>query len=264
MVTLSHSSPAFADLSSDFIPHLNSWTTISSLMPADRTGPARLVAKVGIFSTDREAAERLYAPLLCTEAAISGWHAARIVRGQFRGKPEQSPLHMTSQEPPFDQADFEAIKAITDRSSYFSSLGERAFTVEFPWDTGAVTNLLRREDMQERLRASQNVSEEQLDRMAGKTSLLQILVDEHPLYGKGVRSTLELPFSPQDPATLHMVNELNAWELSVADLPPHFGAWCVGHRALAYVCFMPTQFCVAGILLNLIGWMRGRPECANG
>jgi DNA invertase Pin-like site-specific DNA recombinase len=28
-----------------------------------------------------------------------------------------------------------------------------------------------------------------------------------------------------------MVNELNAWELSSADLPPHFGAWCIGSRA---------------------------------
>ena len=31
-------------------------------------------------------------------------------------------------------------------------------------------------------------------RIAGKTSLLQIRVAEHPLYGKGVHSVLELPF----------------------------------------------------------------------
>jgi hypothetical protein len=55
-----------------------------------------------------------------------------------------------------------------------------------------------------------------------------------------------------------MVNELNAWELSAADLPPHFGAWCVGHRAPAYISFLPTQFCVAGILLNLVVWMAAR------
>ena len=90
------------------------------------------------------------------------------------------------------------------------------------------------------------LSEEQLDRMAGKTNLLQIRIGEHPLYGKGVHSTLELPMAPDDPATVHMVNALNAWELSVADLPPHFGAWCIGNRAPAYVSFMPTQFCIPG------------------
>jgi hypothetical protein len=152
---------------------------------------------------------------------------------------------MTSRDPPFDNADFEAIKAITDRSGYVGSLGDRHFVVEFPWEAGAKTWMLRQEDL-----TRQDVSEEQLDIMAGKTSLLQIRIAEHPLYGKGVHSTLELPFPPDDPATTQMVNELNAWEVSGADLPPHFGAWCIGNRGLTYVSFMPTQFCIAGILHN--------------
>src|SRR5262249_16320929 len=114
------------------------------------------------------------------------------------------------------------------------------------------------ENVRNGMRASHGLSEEQLDRMAGKTSLLQILVAEHPLYGKGIRSTLELPFAPSDPATIRMANELNAWELSGADLPPQFGAWCTGARALTYVSFMPTQFCVPGILHNLVHWMAVR------
>jgi hypothetical protein len=192
------------------------------------------------------------------EAVVSGWHAARIVRDQFRQDPELSPLQMTSQDPPFDNASFEAIKAITDRSNYVGSLGDRYFCVEFPWEAGAVTQMARLEEMQNRLRTSQGLSEEQLERMAGKTSLLQILVGEHPLYGRGVRSTLELPFAPDDPATIQMANELNAWELSGADLPPHFGAWCIGTRALTYASFMPTQFCVPGMLHNLTVWMAAR------
>jgi hypothetical protein len=87
--------------------------------------------------------------------------------------------------------------------------------------------------------------------MAEKTSLLQIRVAEHPLYVKGVHSVLELPFPPNNPASVRMVNELNAWELSGADLPPHFGAWCIGSRAPAYVSFMPTQYCLPGLLQNL-------------
>ena len=55
-----------------------------------------------------------------------------------------------------------------------------------------------------------------------------------------------------------MVNELNAWELSAADLPPHFGAWCVGNRAATYASFMPTQYCLNGLLQNLTIWMMWR------
>ena len=258
MVTLTHTLPAFANLSPDRIAYLNSMATISSLVPADHSGPTRLVSKVGIFSTDRKAAERLYAPLLCTEAVVSGWHAAHIMRDQFQQDPELSPLQMTNQDPPCDNADFEAIKAITDRVRYYGSLGDRHFTVELPWEAGAVTQLMNLEEFRNGMRASHGLSEERLDRMAGKTSLLQILVAEHPLYGRGISSILELPFAPDDPATIRMANELNAWELSGADLPPHFGAWCIGSRALTYVSFLPTQFCVPGILHSLTVWMSAR------
>jgi hypothetical protein len=252
------SAPAFTTLSPGIIAHLNAFATMSSFVPADRSGPARLISKVGIFSTDREAAERLYAPLLYLEAWINGWHAARVVGGQFQRDPEQSPLVMTRQDPPFDSADFEAIKALTDRSDYLGTLLDRHFTVEFPWEAGAKTHLIRNEDMRQSLRAWQDFSEEQLDSMAGKTTLLQIRFMEHPLYGKGVLSSLELPFPPDGPTTVQIVNELNAWELSGADLPPHFGAWCIGDRAPAYICFMPTQFCRAGLLSNLTVWMATR------
>lgn len=258
IVMLTHTSPAFANVPRNAIAAVNAWATISSFVPADAAGSARLVAKVGVFSTDREAAERLYAPLLCTEAAVSGWHATRIMRGQHHMDPEDSPLSLTSQDPPFDNADFEALQQITAQSDYVSSLGERHFTVEFPWDAGAKTNLLNLDAMREEARKAFSLSEDQLDRLAGKTSLLQIRFGDHPFYGKGIHCTLELPFPPNDPATVQLVNELNAWELSGADLPPHFGAWCIGSRAAAYVCFLPTQYCLPGLLSNLTVWMGAR------
>jgi hypothetical protein len=258
IVTLNHISPLLETVPRNSIADLNSWATISSLIPADSHGPTRFISKVGIFSTDRAAAERVYAPLLASEAAIIGWHAARIVRNEFRGNPVNSPLNLTNQKAPFDNADFGAIKATTDRSGYLGSLGDRHFTVELPWEAGAKTNLLLQEDVRESARVSLGLSEEQLHRMAGKTSLFQIRSAEHPLYGKGICSTLELPLSPDDPATVQVANELNAWELSGADLAPHFGAWCVGNRALGYVSFMPTQFCVPGLLVNLTVWMVAR------
>jgi len=124
VVTLTHTSPAFANLSSEWVSRFNSLATISALLPGDESRPTQFVSKVGVFSTDQTAAEQMYAPPLCTEAAVIGWHAARLIRGQDQSDPEQSPLQQTNQAPPFDNADFEAIKAITDRNGYLGSLGE--------------------------------------------------------------------------------------------------------------------------------------------
>jgi hypothetical protein len=49
----------------------------------------------------------------------------------------------------------------------------------------------------------------------------------------GAEKVWGFPFPPDDPATVQMVNELNAWEFSGADLPPHFGVKCFGNRGLA-------------------------------
>ncbi len=195
IVTLNHMSPLLETVARNSIADLNTWATISSLIPADSHGPTRFVSKVGIFSTDQVAAERVYAPLLASEAAIIGWHAARIARSQFRGDPADSPLNLTNEDPPFDDADFETIKANTDRSGYLGSLGDHHFSVELPWEAGAATNLLLQEDVRQSARVSSGLSEEELDRMAGRTSLLQIRSSEHPLYGKGICTTLELPLS---------------------------------------------------------------------
>jgi hypothetical protein len=263
VVTLTHASPLLEELPLASIARLNAWATISSLIPGDSHGPTRFISKVGIFSGDQAAAESLYAPLLASEAAVVGWHAARMARNELRGNPIHSPLNLTDQEPPFDRADFEALGAVVDRSGYFNSVTGSYFTVEFPWESGAITNLYRQEEAQRRLRETYGVADEQLDRASGKTSLLQIRTGDHPLYGKGILSTLELPFSPEDPSGQHLADELNAWELTGADLPPHFGAWCVGDRAIAYISFMPTQFCIPGLLHNLIVWMAARQARAR-
>jgi hypothetical protein len=132
---------------------------------------------------------------------LPAWCAA-----SFKGIPMIPRFRWQAKDPVFDNADFEAIKAITDRAGYFGSLGDRHFTVEFPWEAGAATNLLNVEHVRESLRVAHRLSEEQLDRMAGKTSLLQIRIGEHPLYGKGVHNTLELRFAPDDPAAVPMVS----------------------------------------------------------
>src|SRR5262249_17265030 len=224
-VTLTHSSPTLAAVDTQAAAGMNTWSTLSALIPGDSAPallvePTRLMTKVGVFSTDRAAAEHVYAPLICAEAAIIGWHAARLSRGEFRVDPEKnSPLSNTDQPPPFDSADFEAVKDMTDRQEFLSSLGQNNFTVEFPWDPGARSNLFGDGDLREKAAKDLGLSEEELDRMGGKTSLLQLKSMTHPLYGSGVMSLLEIPV-PLSARTPELACELNRWELSTPELPP--------------------------------------------
>jgi hypothetical protein len=84
VVTLTHSSKAIAAVSQELAAHVNQWATMSAIVGTDDDGPTRLVAKVGIFSTDGEAAQRVYAPMLCMEAGFVGWHAAHRVGPAIR------------------------------------------------------------------------------------------------------------------------------------------------------------------------------------
>ena len=92
LVTIEHSSDALSDVDTAWAAHLNKWATLSALVAKDDAHGARLVCKVGIFNGDHEAAKRVYAPLMCTEALIIGWQAAMLVRGQFQVDPTESPL----------------------------------------------------------------------------------------------------------------------------------------------------------------------------
>lgn len=256
LVILRHSSPLLQRLCSGLASvasHLNTWATLSALIPGEDGAHAQLVAKIGVFSKDRESAERVYAPLICQEGAVIGWHAAMLARGQSRSDPNRSPLSMTDQAPPFDDADFEAIKSITDHYGFVGSLGKLHFTVELPWEVGASSSGFAYDDGQEFL-SGLGMSEEDRRRAGGKTSLLQILVMDHPFYGRGVQCRLEIPYLANGDATSRLVDALNRWELSGPDLPPFLGAWCLGSRAPAFVTFVPTQLCFRGLLDNLVVW----------
>lgn len=263
VVTLTHAAPMFGDVPPADMARLNAWSTLSAFVPAGPSGPARLVAKIGIFDGDHAAAERVYAPLLCTEAAVAAWHASQLMRGRFQANPSDSPLSVVDREPPYQQADFEAAKAVTDRSGFLGTLGSRHFTVEFPWDAGAISKMFTVGEGRDSAAQDGQFTDEQLDQMGGATSLLQIRVARHPFYGPGIHCMLELPLPAEGDGAVELVTGLNAWELSGPDLPPHLGAWSLGERALTYVCFLPTQYALPGLLQNLTVWMAARAARAR-
>jgi len=258
VVTVTHTSPALASLSPAMCAAINSWALLSALTPDVAGESTRLQARIGIFSADRGAAERLYAPLLVQEATIIGWYAAHIGRGIFTTDPDTCPFRMVHEDPPYHPADYEALKHFSDQYGHVGSTGGCAYTVEFPWDPGARTRMLVDGDARHRLQERMHLTDDELDILAGRTSLLTIHPETHPLVGRGLQCKLEIPLPADEPASAAIIAELNRWELSGSDLPPHIGAWCTGPRSMAYVSFVPTQLYLPGLPHNLLVWSAAR------
>jgi hypothetical protein len=137
------------------------------------------------------------------------------------------------------------------------SASEKHFTCEFPWDPGAASNLFRHQ--REHLLESGEYTSEELDRLSGRTVLFWMTSTEpHPFYGNGILCRLELPLPLDAANSAGLVEQLNRWELRQPDLPPLYGAWCIGSRAPTFVTFVPNQFCLPGLLQNLTMWSQQR------
>lgn len=100
------------------------------------------------------------------------------------------------------------------------------------------------------------------------TALWQMRADQpHPDVGGGLFCLLEMPHSLAGDDDAHRaVCELNQLEMASEDIPPHFGAWCIGGlgRNPAYVSFLPNQLHEQfGIALNASVWALHRAEWAS-
>jgi hypothetical protein len=101
-----------------------------------------------------------------------------------------------------------------------------------------------------------------------KTALFQQLADQpHPEMGGGLFCLLQMPHQVADKEKLQSIcSQLNQLEMMEEDLPPHFGAWCVGKLGNnpAYISFLPNVLhSVPGIALNNAIWAMNRAIWAN-
>ena len=234
VVTLTHRSTEYSGLSARACAELNRYAAMGVLMSGESNAQGLWISKIGIAAADCSAAERLYAPLLCGQATIMGWHSQCLARGRYQMDPGQSPVAGGNEPARVQQAEFAALQAMSNREGLVSSLQPGSYTVQFPWPDAVAP---------------------------GSTSLLGIRSTEpHSLYGQGVLATLELPLSLQQNRAPELVDQLNRWELGHPELPPLLGAWCVGQRAPAFVSFVPTLLCVPGLVAGLAAWARGRHD----
>ena len=101
-----------------------------------------------------------------------------------------------------------------------------------------------------------------------RTALWQLRTDEpHPIMGGGLFCLLQMPHQIDDESKLNrIIILLNQMEMELHDLPPHFGAWCVGRMGgnLAYNSFLSNSFhSVNGIALHFSIWANARAQWAN-
>lgn len=134
----------------------------------------------------------------------------------------------------------EFLKSIDKYKSRYAINGDKeGLTVEFPLDEKSYSKSLGPEH---------------------NTSLLQILTgNTHPVFGRGIFCLLNLPVNCK---SFEQINNLNKYEYSLKDAPPFFGSWCsqdIG-KHISFICFIPNNLYIEGIVDYLILWMMIRSE----
>ena len=204
LVTLTHTNPRLAAVSVEDAAFLNRYATLSTIvLPGDGTA-AKLIARVGVFETDRAAAERVYAPLLCTEATVLGWYTEHLAAHQFSATAEECPVeHMPDGSPFLGDID-PCLKISEGLFRYMASPCKGGFTVEFPWDAGAVSHMFRG-PLAPAL--SQGLSTEDIERLGGNTALMAATTTEpHSLYGPGLLVGLQIPVQVRGEDAAEFIN----------------------------------------------------------
>jgi hypothetical protein len=224
-------------LSDGELAELNRLAAVAGFVrDAEDGGRIVLASKVGIFEGDARAAEYLYAPILVPWAAVADWTLERLGRGETRVDPSDVPFEDADAPPPVAPEDWTlALRTTIEAHGLEGAVGPGALTAHFPWDD------------------------------TGRTARLQVTSDFcHPLFGRGIRATLEVPVVVPPDEAAGLAAELNAWELETPELPPYFGAWVPGTTGPMFLTFVPNALCVPGIVSNLATWARVRTAEVRG
>ena len=268
VVVLEHEANGLEGVTLEQAAMMNRFSTISALFAATpQFSNPRTISKVGIFSTDQAAAERVYAPMIAMEAAAISWWTACIKAREFNVDPNLSPLPMTDVAAPYDQGDFEKAAEIFNNRGMMATVGEDSLTFELPWDDGAVSSMYRAPGVLDASRAelrAHGMTDEDISLMGGRTSLATIKAKaRHPMFGEGLQCLLQLAVPMPEDIPGQVAQALNLWELSKPDLPPMFGSWCAGENGPAFVSFFPTSYCIPGLPTSLVYWTASRHASAK-
>jgi hypothetical protein len=232
---------------------LNMNSALSALMQLRRGESTVLVSRLSAFEGDYEA-WTLYTPMLCFAAAFQSEFFCKTILCALPSEDHQGDTEVLPEgnaASPWDVHDFGAAQGLLDRIGVLASSGATGLTAEFPWNTGAISQM-------ERFIKGRPAG--------GRTSLLTLTTTErHPALGGGLLCRLTLPVSYPEEQLARAACRLNVLEAAAIDTPPFLGAWTVDPEtsSLAFVTFWPNVLCRPGVAANLTIWMMARSKTAR-
>jgi hypothetical protein len=240
---------------------IGKWNAYAALLALvkDKNG-VRLVAKMTLYENSNDVINSIYVPLVYAAVYLSFGLSSFMNKGypnvieflehgctplmtpSLFGVPEDA----ANSAPNISEVDVKATEEFLRGRGLLSFSGSGGLSVEFPWDSGAISTLFY-------LMGDENES-----RNEKRTSLLVIEPTQaHPLLGKGLLARLQLPIGIKPELLPELVNQMNLWEMNSVDMPPFFGSWCIDPKfpSPAYVTFIPSLFSQVVSFRSFISWM---------
>lgn len=232
-------------MSDSQICQANTLATTGALMIDPDTKELVIISTATLLDggDDDDSLPRLYVPLVASAAVFHPY--GLVSMDSFRDSDTGAPYEFEMSNDPsrWGQADFESAEMALRQCGVFSNAGSTGLTAEFPWDDGGVSWV-----------------------SGDETSLMTFQSDmRHPHLGSGLFFKLELPDAYFEEELVELVHYLNWLEVTGADVPPFFGAWCsqIKTGRIAYVGFLPNLACWPGSVSHISGWLKIRARTAR-
>lgn len=232
------------DISESLLVEANTLAATGALMVDPVTD--ELVVVSGITLLDGEGQDDhlqgVYVPLVAF-AAIFQPNFLVSSAGPMKSDSATGALDLSNEPSRWGQVDFEPAEMALRQAGIFCNAGSTGLTAEFPWDDGGVSWVT-----------------------GDETSLLTFQTDmRHPNLGNGLFFKLELPDAYMEEQLVELVHYLNRLEVTGADVPPFFGAWCshIKTRRIAFVGFLPNLMYWPESVSHISGWLKLRSQNAR-
>jgi hypothetical protein len=234
-------------LNDSLIVEANTMATTGALMVDPNTGDLVIVSSVTFLDCNGgdDGLQSIYLPLVSMAAVFHPYCLISSENLRQSDSETDTPyeLEMSNEPSCWGEEDFKSAEMALRQAGICSNGGTTGLTAEFPWDDGGISWMTDDE-----------------------TSLLTFQTDmRHPHVGNGLFFKLELPDAYSKEQLVELVHYLNRLEVTGADVPPFFGAWCshIKTRRIAYVGFLPNMVYWPGSVIHISGWLRLRSQTAR-
>jgi hypothetical protein len=232
------------DMSESLLVEANTLAATGALMVDPVTDELVIVSNITLLDGEGQDdhLQGVYVPLVAF-AAVFQPNCLVSSAGPEKSDSATGALDLSNEPSSWGQADFETAEGLLRQAGLFCNAGSTGLAAEFPWDDGGVSWVT-----------------------GDETSLLTFQTDmRHPNLGNGLFFKLELPVAYDEERLVELVHHLNRLEVTGADVPPFFGAWCshIKTRRIAYVGFLPNLMYWPGSVSHISGWLKIRAQNAR-